>query len=158
MAINWPPTRREASTTSGESQKSISTKNGNTGHRRETAWEWGGSYYPVRKSWDLSWGLSHHDSSCNNINSSIRSHTDIIDCWCHIFTEKIFKFTRRLLHSGTQIFSNILHSQDDINPHDQEDEGDKLAGDADTAVLKAKTGSQVKMRREWFIWPCSKCR
>lgn len=33
----------------------------------------------------------------------------------------------------------------------QEDEGDKLAGDADTAVLKAKTGSQVKMRREWFI-------
>ena len=48
-------------------------------------------------------------------------------------------------------FQTNLHIQDDINPHDQEDEGDKLAGDADTAVLKAKTGSQVKMRREWFI-------
>ena len=47
--------------------------------------------------------------------------------------------------------SNIFPSRIKITPNDQEDEGDKLAGDADTAVLKAKTGSQVKMRREWFI-------
>jgi len=34
----------------------------------------------------------------------------------------------------------------------QEDEGDKLAGDANSAVLRAKTGThQVKMRREWYI-------
>ena len=34
----------------------------------------------------------------------------------------------------------------------QEDEGDKLAEDANTAVLKAKTGShQVKLRKEWYI-------
>ena len=103
MAINWPPTRREASVT-GESQKSISTKNGNTRHRRETAWEWGGSYYSVWKSWDLSRDLSHHDSSCDNIDSSVCSLTDFIDCWCNISTEEIFQFTRRLLHSGTQIF------------------------------------------------------
>jgi len=34
----------------------------------------------------------------------------------------------------------------------QEDEGDKLAGDANMAVLKAKTGNhQVKQRQEWYI-------
>ena len=34
----------------------------------------------------------------------------------------------------------------------QEDEGDKLARDANMAVLKAKTGNhQVKQRQEWYI-------
>jgi len=34
----------------------------------------------------------------------------------------------------------------------QEDEGDKLAGDVNMAVLKAKTGNhQVKQRQEWYI-------
>ena len=34
----------------------------------------------------------------------------------------------------------------------QEDEGAKQAVDADTAVLQAKTGHQVKKKKEWYIW------
>ena len=33
----------------------------------------------------------------------------------------------------------------------QEDEGAKQAVDADTAVLQAKTGHQVKKKKEWYI-------
>ena len=33
----------------------------------------------------------------------------------------------------------------------QEDEGAKKAGDADSAVLHAKTGHQVKKKKEWYI-------
>ena len=51
----------------------------------------------------------------------------------------------------TRRYPNVFQFIPSLFPHKQEDEGDKLAGDADTAVLKAKTGSQVKMRREWFI-------
>ena len=33
----------------------------------------------------------------------------------------------------------------------QEDEGAKQAVDADTAVLQAKTGHEVKKKKEWYI-------
>jgi len=52
---------------------------------------------------------------------------------------------------GGVIFLLRKYSSSRGDYYTQEDEGDKLAEDADTAVLRAKTGSQVKMRREWFI-------
>ena len=34
----------------------------------------------------------------------------------------------------------------------QEDEGDRDADDADTAVLQSKTGHTVHKKKEWYIW------
>ena len=33
----------------------------------------------------------------------------------------------------------------------QEDDGDRDAGDADTAVLQSKTGLPVHKKKEWYI-------
>ena len=41
----------------------------------------------------------------------------------------------------------IVHDDDDL----QEDEGDRDAEDADTAVLQSKTGHTVHKKKEWYI-------
>ena len=59
------------------------------------------------------------------------------------------KYARSYGHYYTQVDSALKLILS--HGHLQEDEGEKLAEDANMAVLKAKTGHEVKYKKEWFI-------
>ena len=59
------------------------------------------------------------------------------------------KYARSYGHYYTQVESALKSIPS--HEHLQEDEGEKLAEDANMAVLKAKTGHEVKYKKEWFI-------
>ena len=59
------------------------------------------------------------------------------------------KYARSYGHYYTQVDTALKLIQS--HEHLQEDEGEKLAEDANMAVLKAKTGHEVKYKKEWFI-------
>ena len=50
----------------------------------------------------------------------------------------------------TQVWQHWV--QQGVHDELQEDEGDRDAEDADTAVLQSKTGHTVHKKKEWYIW------